>query len=217
MCSINYIAVKTQQHYLKRFTEEYYVNKQTLDAKNLLESDSKHMWRIITDCELDGFDKKEKTMLKFQGMDQPAEKLYRRDLAIIRGTKLMDDFMIWPLIETADDEYVMEDIFSFAVYKGLINKTEIVINPFAWFTCEIEFYPNADSVKGLIDLWFQKWYYPKRVPDPFLNVIHIINGPYKENVGCELYHIDFGTAPAEAFIELIMFVSRNDVAVIIIK
>lgn len=217
MCSINYIAVKTQQHYLKRFTEEYYVNKQTLDAKNLLESDQKKLWHIITDCELDGYDKKENTNLRLQRSDEQGAKLFRQDLAIIRGTQLIDDFMCWPLIDTTDDEYIMEDIFSFPVYRDLVNETEIEINPFAWFNCEIEFYPNADSVKGLIDLWFQKWYYPKNKANPFFNVIHIINGPYKEKVGCELYQIDFGTAPAEAFMELIILVSRKGIDRILIK
>jgi hypothetical protein len=217
MSSIHYIASKTQQHYLRRFTEEYYENKKTLDERNLQESDSKRLWRIITDCELDGFDKKENTNQRFQRSDDPVEKLYRQDLALVKGTQLMDDFMSWPLIDSGDDVYIMEDIFSFPVHRELINETEIEINPFAWFNCEIEIYPNADSVKGLIDLWFLKWYYPKHNPDPFLNVIHIINGPYNEKAGCELYQIDFGTAPAEALIELIMLISRNDVAGIVIK
>ena len=71
----------------------------------------------------------------------------------------------------------------------LVEVTEVDINPFGWFTSEIEFYPNVVSVKGLIDLWFQKWQYTKHKPNPFLSVIYINNGPYMDKAGCELYQM----------------------------
>jgi hypothetical protein len=84
--------------------------------------------------------------------------------------------------------------------------------------CTVEFYPNADPVKGLIDLWFQKWCYPrKKCPGPFFNVIHSINGPYMEKDGGELYFIDFGTAPAAAFCDFITYVCRNGIDRIAIR
>ena len=138
-------------------------------------------------------------------------------MALLKGSSLMDDFMCWPVVYSSDQEYVKEDFPVFPVHRDIINDTEIEINPFPWFICNIEFYPNADPVKGLIDMWFQKWYYPrKKNTGPFLNVIHIINGPYDKKNGCELYSIDFGTAPAEAFCEFIDLVCRNGISKIVI-
>ena len=218
MSSIHNIAGEIQQQYMLRFTKEFLENKQMLTKRNGREAHSKQLWRIITDYELDIYDKKENTILKFQISNDPIKRLYRQDFAIVRGTKLMDDFMCWPLIDSIHEEYIKEDIFFFPVNRDLIHDTEIEINPFPWFICLMEFYPNADAVKGLLDLWFLKWYYPRgKRPDPFLNVIHMLDGPYKEKDSCELYQIDFGTAPPEAFTDLINIVCRNGVDKIVVK
>lgn len=216
MSSITYIAHKIQNHYLIRFSEEYDENKQKINMNNREISDLEETWSIITDCVLnESFNDLNAINENQNTIDQTA-KLFRQDIAILRGALVVEDFMCWPIVYCTDEEYIKEDFPTFPVYHDIINETEIEINPFPWFLCNIEFYPNADPVKGLIDLWFQKWYYPKGKTNPFLNVIHLINGPYSEKEGCELYCIDFGTAPAKAFCDLINLVCRNGVERIVI-
>jgi hypothetical protein len=218
MNSLAYIAHKSRNHYLLRFTEEYFENKQKVDMENRQLSGLEEKWSIITDCELDESLGDINAINDIQDIVGQTAKLFRQDMAILKGSMVMEDSMCWPIVYSTDEEYIKEDFPLFPVYTDIINDTKIEINPFPWFLCEIALYPNADSVSGLIDMWFQKWYYPrKKSPGPFLNVIHIINGPYKEKPGCELYSIDLGTAPAEAFCELINLLSRNGVGRIVIE
>jgi hypothetical protein len=213
MSSLAYIANKIRNHYLLRFTEEYYENKQKVDMNNQKISFLEERWSIITDCELD----EPFSDINAINEDHTA-KLFRQDIAVLKGPVVVEDFMCWPIVFSTDEEYIKEDFPAFPVHRDIINDTEIEINPFPWFLCDIEFYPNAHSVSGLIDMWFQKWYYPrKKSPGPFLNVIHIINGPYMEKEECELYSIDFGTAPPQAFCEFIAMVCRNGVDRIVIR
>jgi hypothetical protein len=217
MSSITYIAHKIRNHYLLQFSEEYYENKQKVDLINQGRSGLEEKWSIITDCESNESDSDINAINSIQNPINQTTKLYRKDMIILKGTLIMDDFMCWPIVYRKDEEFIKEDFPTFPVHRDIINNTEIEINPFPWFLCDIEFYPNADPVKGLIDLWFQKWYYPKGKSNPFLNVIHIINGPYMEKEGCEFYSIDFGTAPAKAFCDLITLVCRNGVDRIVLR
>jgi len=215
---IQEIAQTVRQHYLHRFLEEYNEQKHKMSGdKNRGNADTKYNWNLITDCELSGYGKNVKYKDMVQGKLNKKPKLYRHDMVLMRDTKPVKPFMCWPVLLSDDEEYSEEDIPFFPQYSKTINTTIVEINPFPWFVCNILFYPNAENVKGIMDLWFQNWFYPKKKPNPFLNVVHRIDGPHSENEGGELYQFDFGTAPAESFCDLINNICGSGVDRIVIK
>ena len=215
---IQEIAQTVRQYYIHRFTEEYNEQKHKMSGKKTLgSSGSKYIWSLITDCELSGYEKNVKYKDMIQGKPNKKPKLYRHDMVLMRDTKPVKPFMCWPVLLSDDEEYVEEVVPYFPKYYEKINTTIVEINPFPWFVCNILFYPNAENVKGIIDLWFQNWFYPKKKPNPFLNVVHRIDGPYSEKEGGEMYQFDFGTAPVESFCDLINNICRSGVDRIVIK
>jgi len=212
------IAKTVRQHYLQRFLIDYNENKQRLSQiKSNGNSGTPDNWSLVTDCEMGLYRKTLKYKDLTQGQPNQKPKLYRHDMVLIKDTKAVKPFMCWPVLIPDDEEFVTEDIPYFLPCFTTIKNTLIEINPFPWFVCNISFCPNAENVKGIIDLWFRNWFYPKRKADPFLNVVHRIDGPNRENDGGESYQFDFGTAPDEAFCDLINQCSRDGVTKIVIK
>jgi hypothetical protein len=84
-----------------------------------------------------------------------------------------------------------------------INKAKVEINPFVWNGCE--FTLNKKPTDAYI-IWAKKWIdiddTKKTTADGFQNVIHSVTFPQEIN-GEWTLSIDFGSAPIEAFKELL--------------
>jgi len=217
MNTVQTIAETVRQHYLHRLLEEHKaVKRKIAGVKAHNRNNVSHQWSLVTDCDLidNGNTVKFKDIVPVHKAQKT--KMYRHDMVLFRDNKPVKPYMCWPVLSSDDGEFVEEDFPVFSPYSATINATEIEINPFPWFVCNFVFYPNAETVKGIIDLWFRNWFYPTGKPDPFCNVVHRIDGPYRQKGGGELYQFDFGTAPGEAFWDLISQVCRTGVKRIII-
>lgn len=213
---IQNIAIKIREHYLQRFIEEYSKQNEMIAIEEKEGRSNCSNRRLLTDCELEFFPKEVKLASIKQVKPANENKLYRRDIVVFRDMKPSEILLCWPVRINEEDDFAEEDIPRFHPFFGEINQIEIEIRPFPWFQCNLVFYPNADNIKGIMDCWFYKWYYTIRKPDPFLNVIHRIDGPYIIPEGGELYSIDFGSALPEAFCDLIYQVCRNGVKKLLI-
>lgn len=208
-----YIASKLRNYYLQQLSEELKEYRSIACLRNIAITEESEKWSVATDWQ-SAFDKK---YTGPSGQPSAATQLYRQDIVLLKGGQSVEDIMCWPVVSGIDEEHVTEDFPVLPACMETINNTVIMINSFPWFCCDIRFYPSAEPVKGLIDYWFQKWYNP--VDDAyslFLNVVHIITGPYRED-GCEVYTVDFGTAPAEAFCELIKLCSIEGIERIVVN
>lgn len=87
---------------------------------------------------------------------------------------------------------------------------ELLIYPFAWEACPLVFETSRGGAINYRELreWFRSWFLP--APDQsaggrLLEVIHGVTGVTQVNsaVGCV---IDFGSAPADAFIDLLRMI-----------
>lgn len=223
---IKKIAEKVQQHYMQRFSDEY--NKlvaEIIEPKNIeLFGNTELTYSIDTDVEFDESDdlselyKTASANVNNIGGKILTPKKYRQDIVIRKGREIIEDTMVWPTIHTPGEEFDKEDIPDFPRYRGNYNNIDLEIQPFPWNHCKIVFTPNADPALGAMDLWFQKWYYSSLKPNPFKQVIHLIVGPHKVEYGNDIaYIIDFGTAPPEAFCELIESVSHCKLRYVFIR
>ncbi len=191
---------------------EYHLQQHRASQRNITR-ENEDQWLVLTDF----------TQLNSSAIpvgilnNTPSRKLFRNDISIVKGTKVIEHVMCWPMVPSIDEEYKMEDFPDFNQYKTRFGHTRVEVSPIPWFNCEIFFYPSAEAVMGLIDLWFMKWYQPYKKAGTFLNVVHGITGPYKEETGGVVFYIDFGTAPARAFTDLLMQVCRMGVEKIVIK
>lgn len=224
--TIKKIAQMVQQHYMKRFCVEYrkLLNEFVVTKNQELFAHSDSKYCVDTDVKYDGNDelsdffKTELTDVKNIGREIPTPLKYRQDIVVRKGKEIIDDYLVWPIIHVPDDKFDKEDIPYFPSYKVKYNKINLEIQPFPWNHCEIVFSPNANVAMGFMVLWFQKWFYPTLKPNPFKQVIHLVDGPYlTESVNEVSYYIDFGTAPPEAFCELIELISRCEISSIIVK
>ena len=104
-----------------------------------------------------------------------------------------------------------DSVIQFNTQTYNIDGMKVVIDPFVWNGCEftIEEKPNF-----IFESWAKKWIDfedTKEVPkDSFSNVIHSVTYPTEEN-GKWMISIDFGTAPIEAFKELLTTFSRQGI------
>ncbi len=218
MNTLEAIAYEIRNHYFVQLEEEY--QKQTnliIHLNNECKSDQ-NQYRLKTDFETDADSLKgiKFADIKNISSDQ-SNKLYRDDIVVMKGPKQVNSIMCWPTIICDEDEFDEEDIPSFVPFNGRIKQTEIELHPFPWFCCKITFFPHANAIQGILEIWFNNWFYRQIRPDPFLNVIHYMDGPHVEKEGGESYFIDFGTAPPEAFLELIEQVCRKGVNKILIN
>ncbi|HOX77015.1 MAG TPA: hypothetical protein PLW31_03160 [Bacteroidales bacterium] len=216
MNTLQTIAKKVRDHYLQRFSEEYINQEKLINHLRQGTKSGQWQWRLETDYNLAvGQQWIGSKDIKYGKPDQ-AYKMYRHDLVIFRNNKLAKTFMCWPVHACEEDEFIEEDIPSFEPFQGQINQMELEIHPFPWFYCNIIFYPNAEAIKGIMDMWFYQWFFRKSKPDPFLKVIHRLDGPYQEPDGSESYLVDFGTAPPEAFTDFLHQTCRSKVKRILI-
>ncbi len=209
---------RTRQHYYKYLIRDLKERQKITDFHNKGIKNTNEQWKIITDFERGNNNGTNDVINHLINNDIGFGKSYRQDIIIVKSETKKENILCWPVVHDVVDDVMLDDFPKYPPCTFSINTTSIEINPFCWFACDIAFYPNADSVKGLIDLWFTKWFYPRRkISSPFLNVMHKIDGPFSEQEGCELYWIDFGTAPSIAFCELLKLVCREEVKRLVIK
>jgi len=201
----------TRQHYYDHLICELKKYQKNADLNNSGTKNSNEYWKIITDFEQENTGTKD-ALNHLINNEIVFDKSYRQDISIVKSKTRQENILCWPLVHDIVSDALVDDFPKYPQCSFSISTTIIEHNPFCWFACEILFYPNADPVKGLIDMWFSKWYYPrKKTSSPFLNVLHKIDGPFIEQEGCELYWIDFGTAPSEAFFDLLKLICNVEV------
>lgn len=193
-----------------QFTSEYKVLKNKVESHYQNKLAKEDFWSICSDYEQhQSFRGNIHREIANDNCRTP--EVYRHDMAILHQDTIVETNMCWPILEPVLSGKVIDDVVSFPVYRTKIKNTEIEINPFPWQFCMVEFHPNADPIKGLLNEWFQRWYLPKNKPNPYLNVIHMLNGPFTGECGGEIYNIDFGTAPAIAFSDLLKHICRDGI------
>jgi len=209
---------RTRQHYYDYLTRELKEYQKNTDFHNKGIKNINEHWKIITDCEQGNSTDTKCVLNHLINNDRGFDKSYRQDMIVVKSETYKEKILCWPVVHDIVADVVLDDFPKYPQCSFTMNTTSIEINPFCWFACDMAFYPNADSVKGLMDMWFSKWFYPrKKIPSPFLNVLHKIDGPFSEQEGCELYWFDFGSAPSTAFLELLKIICREEVKRLVIK
>lgn len=209
---------RTRQHYYNYLIRELKECQKNTDFHNREIKNTNEHWKIITDFEQGNNNGNNDLLNHLINNDRGFDKSYRQDMIVVKSETDKEKTLCWPVVHDIVADVILDDFPKYPQCSFKINTTSIEINPFCWFACDIAFYPNADSVKGLIDMWFSKWFNPrKKISSPFLNVIHKIDGPFSEQEGCELYWIDFGTAPSAAFWDLLTLICREEIKRVVIK
>jgi hypothetical protein len=205
------IANESRLLYYQRLLEEYHKQKDILTHKSKGNITFDNKIKLEPDCESEADYKK---YIRLEDISDHVSnhntKLYREDIVVFQNNQKTKSILCYP-VHVYEDDFVEEEIPIFKTFKGKIKLTEIEINPFPWFCTKITFYPSAETIKGILDFWFYKWFFSISKPNPFLNVVHRLDGPQLELYGGESYYIDLGTAPAESFLELIYEVCRDGV------
>ena len=77
------------------------------------------------------------------------------------------------------------------------------LQPFHWDYCELNVFPFLQSAGGHpLAKWFRHWFEPRETHGSILGVPHFISAP-EQNGTRQRYYVDMGTAPVEAFEELL--------------
>lgn len=207
----------TRQHYYDHLISELKKCWEIADSHNKSSDNTNEHWEIVTDFEQENIGTKDMCNQLINN-EISLDRSYRQDISIIKSETCHESILCWPVVHDILSDKLFDDFPMYPKCSFTIGNTSIEMNSFCWFACEIIFYPNADSVKSLIDRWFSKWYYPrKKITSPFLNVLHKIDGPFSEQEGCELYWVDFGSAPSTAFWDLLKLICHEDVKRLVIK
>ena len=102
-------------------------------------------------------------------------------------------------------------VFKFEKQVYDIDGITVTVDPFIWNGCEFTFDKKPNIT---YDNWAKKWIdiddKKKVIKEDFLNVIHSVTFPVEEN-GKWTTSVDFGTAPIEAFKELITTLSGQGI------
>jgi len=205
------IARQAREHYIRQFSDEYETQLQLVSQMNRGVREGSDPFRLVTDCETTVNDSMIETTGIAESGSRRKSKLYRYDMVIFRDQEPLESILCWPVHVYEEEGTAEEDIACFPPFVGIIKQTEVDIRPFPWFHCTLAFYPEAEAMKGIMDMWFYRWFYRQGKPEPFMNVIHRMDGPFSDHDEGEVYTIDFGTAPPEAFHDLIQKVCRSDV------
>jgi hypothetical protein len=155
------IIQQTRQHHIHLFRNELYEYQLKVDSHNLNANEGEEYWYIFTDFEnqINGINKAfSNCLVKNNTLEY---KVYRQDIVIQNGKKVVEEIMFWPVIYDVVSDIYVEDVPYFPMQRIMLNDTKIEIYAFPWFDCTIEIYPNASPILGLLELWFQKWYYPR--------------------------------------------------------
>jgi len=207
----------TRQHYYDYLICELKKCQKKIDFHNKRTKKTNEHWKIITDCEQGNAGTKD-VLNHLLNNDIVFNKSYRQDITIVRSETKQENILCWPIVYDIVSDRLLDDFPRYPQCSFTINTTTIELNSFCWFSCDIEFYPNADPVKGLIDMWISKWFYPRKITsNSFLDVLHKFDGPFIEQEGCEMYWIDFGTAPSVAFFDFLKLICHVEVKKIVIK
>ena len=114
------------------------------------------------------------------------------------------------MVDTAEDPHVAvsitsddEAVLSQATFD--VDGTSLEIGTTAWERCEIRYLGPAEPWQPVLD-WYARWFdaEQKRPPgdDGLCGVIHEVSVPRAQQQHVTL-HVDFGSAPVEAFVELV--------------
>jgi len=133
-----------------------------------------------------------------------ARKLYRVDYALSLGDQ--PEFR----------EFRQEEMLGFTPVEGMVGGIHVALSPFRWDAVIIELEGSVWNDDAAID-WFNRWFgfdgeYPARSKG---------QGPAGWIHACakvgEALHVDFGSAPAEAFGELIDIAGQTGASRVVIR
>lgn len=122
-------------------------------------------------------------------------RLYRYDLMVKTNSNL----------SPTEFNIHKDSLLKFELQEFEIDGMTVSISPFVWNGCE--FHIDRNIYYGdIYNAWSEKWIDAKDVKkenaDGFKNVIHSITCPKQIN-GNSVFSVDFGTAPTNAFIDLL--------------
>jgi len=160
MNTIQKIAYKVRQHYFEGFIDEYYKQKKEIIELSKRDKSIQSQYRIETDWKSNPDYKKDVKLKDI--INRPSDqisKFYRDDIGVFQNHVPVNTILYYPVLTYEDDEFVEEDIPLFEPFSGKIQNTEFEINPFPWFHSEITFFPNANAIYGILDMWFYKWFF----------------------------------------------------------
>jgi len=203
----------TRNHYIQQLTHELYEYQLKVDIHNMNVKNPDNRLHIITDYETVKYNSEKLLYIFPANTNQIIQKAYRQDIVLMNGKGVVEENMCWPIKYDAIHDKYDEDIPDYPSQRFILNNTEIEINAFPWFHCTLEIYPDAGPVAGLLDLWFLKWFVPRHQPDPLSNVIHRLEKINNDSIK-DVFHIDLGTAPACALIELFYLVCKINIRLI---
>ncbi|MBU2652269.1 MAG: hypothetical protein KKA81_15170 [Bacteroidetes bacterium] len=210
-------AALVRNDYIKHLLKAYDSLKMEMLLDNIAsDDDSKTLFVLCDEEDMFPYNRSPGPMINKSVLPEQ-KKYYRHDLLTYNRKRGVETHLCWPILEDKNKGMLVEDIPGFSPFNFQLGSTEIVVNPFPWFHCEMVFYPNAESVKGIIDVWFNKWFNRISESKPLLGVIHSILGPFNDSDDGESYIIDFGTASVGAFIQILKCCSKNSVHKIVLK
>ncbi|MCW0481792.1 hypothetical protein [Gaoshiqia sediminis] len=147
--------------------------------------------------------KKDKTQFAVELLIETGEEELKHPFNLIRV-----DFIF------KDDEKVnrinalqLDSILDYETIKNIISNSKIEVNPFCWDNCKI--ITDKIDINKLIP-WIEKWIdIEESRQTEYSNSIHNCSMIQKSD-GIEEITVDFGTAPIDAFLELIEFLTDNN-------
>lgn len=107
-------------------------------------------------------------------------------------------------------------IVSFSPFEFQWDTLTVHLQPFQWDYCEINLTPPLDADgRELVAGWFRRWFDPADPDAEVLGVTHFLSDP-EQNGAYQRYYVDFGTAPVEAFEQLLDACVRGGVTAIVV-
>jgi len=199
-----------REHYFEHLINELKECQEEADFHNQDIGNPNEHWKILTEtvCGSEAGYKGAFDLLVAD--DAVFEKSYRQDMIILKGENKKEVNLCWPVLHDIIRDIYIDDYPHFNKQNFIINSTTVELNAFPWYDCHIELFPDAYAVLGIVELWFQKWYHPKKPATPFNGVIHRLE--FSDNIANNhVMTIDLGSAPAAALIELIEIISRRQI------
>lgn len=147
--------------------------------------------------------KKDKTQFAVELLIETGDKELKRPFNLLRV-----DFIF------KDDEKVdkinalqLNSLLDYKTNKNTINNSEIEVNPFCWDNCKI----IADKIDmNKLTAWIEKWIdIEESRQTEYSNSIHNCSMIQKLDETEEIT-VDFGTAPVDALLELIEFMTDDN-------
>jgi hypothetical protein len=114
-----------------------------------------------------------------------------------------------------------DSFLNFPPIEFLRGSLTVHFNPFQWRAVGFEMQSAPESILGNLQVWARKWLLDQRPEqiEPFeiLNVIHSVTRVRTDDQGLSSFWVDFGTAPKEAFWELLDLLDALGIAELSVK